>query len=496
LHQVLRLVVSPDETVDEPEDHAGVAPEERFTRPCFARPGSHDQGRVRGRRRASLGLRSPCHIDKVPRTPISVRVDEPPASRERYPSRVARLPILAAAALSLGACAPATLDVLEPGDSGPTDATVDGPRDGAPSTDSPEDQIASPDGASCRGLAVGATCAASADCCSGWCAESIPGVKVCAPTVGCLGVGSACSLAGECCSLACVPGDDGNQRTCGDLPTCSVAGGSCASGADCCSGVCMGGQCPPPPGCRPAGEACGGNGDCCGQLCTDGRCALLSGCRVKGDLCGASFDCCSSTCVLDMQGVGRCAPPPPCMTNDRMPCNAQVGDVCGGDGDCCSRDCELESDGVHRCVPLGGCQTECMLCVSGADCCSGVCSGPDTGPSTCQPAASTCGAEGEICAANPDCCPGLTCPGGFSPTNPVRCEKAPADAACEPDGTACAIPAECCGGHCLVGPSGALVCGSMCVADGAACTSDGDCCATGSSCQAVYGSEVCAPLTP
>ena len=378
-----------------------------------------------------------------------------------------RLLVAAAAALVLTACAPATLDVLDPApgkdsDAGVPDATVDGAQDSGAGDVSPSGDVSTEEPAE---------------------------------AIGCLGDLSPCTFAGQCCSLACVPstGDDTQRRQCSDTPTCAVAGAACTVGADCCEDVCMAVHCGsmPPPMCKPAGEACAGNPECCGQVCSGGHCALLEGCRVQGEICGSSTDCCTAVCQIDAQSVGHCTPLPMCNENDHKGCTQQVGDICGGNPDCCSRECSMLADGVKRCVPAGGCRSQCELCSSNADCCSGVCNGPDGSMGVCQPAP-TCGADGEMCGGNPDCCAGETCVKLPPPSMANRCEV-PVDGACRSEGSTCAVPSECCSALCLASSTG-LSCASMCVADGNACTSDGDCCTTGSACMVVDGVLTCEPV--
>ncbi len=253
-----------------------------------------------------------------------------------------RWPFIAAIVLGVGACTPASLEVLEPAplaDGGrQTDATIEGGKDGGPpsdasSPDAPVDAVGDAvlpgnEGGPCSGLEQDAACSASAQCCSGWCAAS-GASKACEPTVGCLGEPTTCTFAGQCCSLACVPGSgDTKARQCGDGPPCSIAGSPCTAAADCCSAVCMAGHCGmSPPRCRPAGETCMGNGDCCSTLCSAGRCALLSGCRVQGEVCGSSSDCCSGACLLGPDSIGHCAALAMCTENDRQMCTRQVGEI-------------------------------------------------------------------------------------------------------------------------------------------------------------------------
>jgi hypothetical protein len=81
----------------------------------------------------------------------------------------------------------------------------------------------------------------------------------------------------------------------------------------------------------------------------------------------------------------------------------------------------MQAGGLARCAPHGGCRSECELCGSNDDCCSGSCSAQETGQGLCQPSACACGADGETCGADPDCCTGSSCVGGAGPMASRRC---------------------------------------------------------------------------
>ena len=239
------------------------------------------------------------------------------------------------------ACAPQTLDVLDPS-----------PPDDAGLADAPILSLADSGGAASR----------------------------------CLPVGGGCSFAAACCSLACrVAGADGALQ-CVAGPECAIAGTACSVATDCCGGHCMGGMCaPPPPPCHPGGETCGGPsggpmGGCCSGVCNGQRCALAGACRPIGELCAIDSDCCSASCKMDPDHVGRCFALPMCTASDGKPCADQVGDLCNGPQDCCTHVCQPASDGVKRCLSAGGCSADCEVCSSNTDCCSGHCAagpGPD-----------------------------------------------------------------------------------------------------------------------
>lgn len=337
-------------------------------------------------------------------------------------------------------------------------------------------------GGSCELASIGATCSASADCCSGLCALDPEGHVTCRPTTGCLGLGQPCEFASACCSLSCE--EEGNElgvRRCAEGPLCAAAGAPCQVGRDCCGGVCDGETCARVgSACHPAGETCGNDDDCCGRSCTVApddvkRCALVQGCRVVGEQCATGADCCSGACRTGADNVARCLPTEPCTMADGKICSAQAGDICKADDECCSRACRPSSDGPKRCSYLGGCHQQCERCMTAASCCSGRCLAESTGVTRCVDA-SECDKSGEVCGGAADCCPsgpGGRCDESAPMLPPKRCLGGTSGV---PDGETCSLSASCEGGFCIPTTTGELACSSVCVGEGQRCTARSDCC--------------------
>jgi len=153
---------------------------------------------------------------------------------------------------------------------------------------------------------------------------------------------------------------------------------------------------------------------------------------VEAD-CGAS-----STCDLVECTNGSCANTPATLGT---PCTDNGGEICDGQGSCVVATCmDGVVDGGETDVDCGGACPACsngLMCLTGADCASGVCTGGG-----CTP-----------CGTNADCDPSSYCDGATS--------------ACVPDeanGEVCTEAAQCSSGACADGFCCDVACTDLCEA--------------------------------
>lgn len=356
---------------------------------------------------------------------------------------------------------------------GAFDATCAGPRDccsahcvsGKCSASCVSDSLdCSEDSDCCSGQCSGGVCAALADgcatsgnacddndeCCSGLCLNEACDIN----SSFCSQVSDVCASDDECCSGTCVFSSSGYLGVCDEAPSgasnCNdgIAGTVCDSCNDCCSRLCVPfgatgtSVCQQAQGCRQTGEICQTDGECCGgednsplpgagNVSCDKRdedrfgvCRNAMSCSPQGNAChfqdyacsvsAASNRCCGEDgyegeCVLDTQGVPRCAG----LGNMCF----ESGESCAFDRDCCAGRCLPDVEGRLRCAAQLECQGEGAPCGSSADCCpQTICQRlTDSSFGACSATgALECSLSGQLCGEDyPDCCGDAPCEDGY-----------------------------------------------------------------------------------
>ncbi|MBI5543304.1 MAG: trypsin-like serine protease [Deltaproteobacteria bacterium] len=353
--------------------------------------------------------------------------------------------------------------------------------------------------------ALGATCAAGAECASTLCADGVCCDGACA------GVCHACALAhgassnGHCTVLNATPCTDNNPCTVDDTCQSGACHGvnkdcgstsGCTTGGTCnlTSGACEGG------GARPNGSDCDDGNACTqGDKCQSGVCQP----GTAANLCPAP-----STCQLDSTcnpSTGQCAPFPPKVEgtecDDADPCTQ--GDACRNGA--CLASTRVSCPAPDACHVAGQCDSATGRCPTqfanvaegtGCDdrnpctandaCRAGVCVGTPSQSScpedachaagTCNVATGLCSGEnkpdGTECddgnaATSPDLCSQGVCRGIPSGSCEGRAEGAPCN-----DGNATTVNDHCTSGVCLGTPAG-TGCGGQ--PDGTECNDNDPC---------------------
>jgi hypothetical protein len=325
------------------------------------------------------------------------------------------------------------------GADGGADRPVD--QDGAGEDSDPPNADAGPDVD--PGLAIGAGCAANAECQSGRCVDN-----VCCATA-CSDLCMACNIAGS--EGTCAPiagGEDPADEcamqaasTCGQDGTCDGAG-ACRhykAGSECQPGSCAGSTETPASTCDATGackaapaRACVGGAVCQGTSCatsctTNANCQTgffceTGACRAKrtaGATCAAASECASGYCVdkvccgtpctelcsvCNLAGSAGTCKPVPVGQDPRNVCNVDPTNQCGNDGTC---------NGAGACRRPSGTSCGLISCSAGVEQPTGLCNGAGTcgaQPSrSCggyQCAGSTCGTS---CSSDAGCAVGYTC---------------------------------------------------------------------------------------
>lgn len=202
-------------------------------------------------------------------------------------------------------------------------------------------------------LALGVSCAADADCSSGFCTE---------------GKCSSCTAASDCPpTAACTYDDEAGHHVC-TTGQGSVLGEPCGSGSDCASSLCF--------------------EDAAGGLCS--TCETVSDCNGD-EPCAIDTALGYARCQDGTAALGRpCARPADCASGH---CRDDVCAECTDDGDCVDATCVFEATaGYAVCEPIPGLLGD--LCTGDGDCGSGICFDPgggfDSACSLCRDA-SACG---------------------------------------------------------------------------------------------------------
>jgi hypothetical protein len=215
----------------------------------------------------------------------------------------------------------------------------------------------------------------------------------------CVGLNGQCESTFECCGDRTCEEDGNGDKRCANTSFCTAAGQACNQASECCSLSCDG--------------TCKDDGSLCKPVDTD---------------CGSNSECCSNICDVTCQSIGGACSP--------------VGEVCtseGVDGDCCSLHCEnfgTSGDPDFRCARASSCGARGEICVTGADCCSGVCDG-----GRC-PTQSDIGGQrfaGEPCLKDSDCA-SYACASEYV-GGPKVCQFL---GGCRPAGEICSESWQCC----------------------------------------------------
>lgn len=300
----------------------------------------------------------------------------------------------------------------------------------------------------------GTPCSGGSNCCSNACTDMGSGVKICQPASGCRIASEWCTSVNQCCNIndqvppnkqvECSVPTGSTTGICTAPPACNPPGDPCGVTftENCCNGGslvckydstglkrCYGGcpndncsTCPTgydpddPACCIAAGGVCQFKDQCCNGLpCLpdplDGKLKCTAPtCKPPGTPCSGAGDtsCCEGSCQSIEGGGYICltAPPPPdggptCKANDL---------ACTSGGECCSTYCLAAGDGGFTCQPPPLCQPQDGICLTNADCCSGLSCSIPAGQTSglCKPGA-TCPAAGQTCSPTQACCPGLLC---------------------------------------------------------------------------------------
>ncbi|HXJ23079.1 MAG TPA: cellulose binding domain-containing protein [Polyangia bacterium] len=337
---------------------------------------------------------------------------------------------------------------------------------------------------SCGLKPIGASCGASADCNSGFCAQG-----VCCATA-CTGTCKSCAIAQSAGTCINVPAGQDPLTQCDDqgASTCLQNGlcdgkGACqnyASGTSCGSSTCTAGTVTPVGKCDGAGtctpgtpqscnayacgdtgvcnSACSGDTDCAtGYFCIGGSCAKKS----TGATCSADSDC----------GTGHCAQGVCCKTactGDCMSCA-----LAGNNGTCSPIPADQDpfdqcddQGSVRPCGTTGVCDGKgaCAFYPAGTTCGSPSCTGSTLtqartcdGAGTCRPA-TTAKCDPFTCASM--ACK-ATCSGDSDCVSPNVCNNGSCGKL--PPGAACTAAASCVSGFCAQGVCCDTACTGTCL---------------------------------
>ncbi len=309
------------------------------------------------------------------------------------------------------------------------------------------------------------------------------------------------------CAARCGDGQCGALETCGFtnvLARCPTDCGQCAAGAlclsrfDCQSGICDFGLCSD--GGEPNGSVCQTNGVCASGICNFGFCIgapQAAGVPCTTDAACRSGDCTAGFCIQRCNdgfcdGLEKCGD-----VNAGLECTVDCG-LCGNGALCVSNaDCTSGICNFGFCIggnlPSGSPCTTSLACRSGT-CTAGLCiqrcgdafcdgvekCGDANAGLECTTDCGRCG-NGAVCISNGDCASNA-CNFGICASN-------------LPNGTPCSTSNACSSGRCLAGlcapqtfcgdlscnggetcSTCTLDCGPCCKLIGAICTSNGQCC--------------------
>jgi len=318
----------------------------------------------------------------------------------------------------------------------------------------------------------GATCAASGECTSGFCVESV-----------CCDV--ACSTGCESCRASLK--SSGADGLCGPVAADTDPKDACAAGTGVCAAT---GACDGAGNCRSfakAGAACGTT-SCAGGVVTGKVCKGDSAECIDSSSSCAPYACGGTACRTTCAGDAECASGAHCTKSGACVANLVDGAVCTEarecgsglcvDGVCCNVKCDGQceacddpaSPGVCRAIagpPHGG-RTKCG---AGGTTCEGVCDGVNGGACT-HPIGRECSAR---CEAGAQVIGRCTATGGCTEDLPQSCSGyACGDGKCLracADDTQCAARFVCRGGKCEPAPTECSPDGTSVISAGGASSS-------------------------
>jgi len=335
---------------------------------------------------------------------------------------------------------------------------------------------------SCGKKPIGATCAAAAECNSGFCEEG-----VCCATA-CAGTCRSCALAGTLGTCSAVPAGQDPLNQCADMgaASCGTDGfcdgnGGCrlqAIGTTCVASTCAGTTFTPARTCDGAGTCrtstatncgayvCGTGGSCLTACATNADCVAPNVCnggscgkKTNGTACAAATECASGFCE---QGV--C-----CLSGCMGACRSCA--LAGSAGTCTL--VAAGQDPLDQCADSGamGCGTDgfcdgggaCRLYASGTACAPASCTGATYTP------ARTCNGTGTCQATTPQSCGAYVCDTssckiGCTADTDCVAPNVCVNGACgkKPTGRTCGGASECLSGFCEQGTCCATACTGTC----------------------------------
>jgi len=327
-------------------------------------------------------------------------------------------------------------------------ATLVGTCNGSGSCDQP---MASCGVYACGTSACKSSCAADADCASGYyCAAPACVAKILD--------GNACSAGNQCRSGNCVDSVCCGSASCASGSTCNSTtrpgvctknnGQACTTASECGSGFCVDGFC--------CNSACTGQCQACNVVA--GSCSNVIGSPVGGrTACTGGSGTCAARC--DGISPSACVYPSASTSCGTPSCTGGVEtsvSTCDGAGTCkpSSKSC-----GAYLC-DTNACKTSCTAssdCTTGYYCKSGACAVKEPDGTACLATNPTACASGNC--VDGVCCSVSACSGG------AKCNTPGSAGTCaKPNGIACSTSAECGSGFCVDGVCCDTACSSQCAA--------------------------------
>lgn len=351
---------------------------------------------------------------------------------------------------------------------------------------------------SCGLKPIGASCGASADCNSGFCAQGV----CCATT--CTGTCKSCAVSGSAGTCINVPAGQDPLAQCDDqtAATCLQDGfcdgkGACrnyAAGTSCGTSTCTAGSVTPPGKCDGAGTCQPAAAQSCNAYACGTAGVCNTGCKVDGD-CATGYFCIGGSCAKKSTGT-TCSADSDCGTGyceQGVCCKTACSGVC--------QSCALTGS-VGTCSPITAGQDPFDQCDDQAPTrpcgTTGVCDG--NGACAFYPAGTTCGAPtctGSTLTQARTCDGAGTCrPATTAKCDPFTCATTACKATCTADAD-CVSPNVCTNGSCgKLPPGAACTTAASCVsgfcAQGVCC--DTACTGTCQSCALAGTTGTCSPV--